>query len=126
VLRESREEFVDDLMEKRMASLRADFARWKAERAGAKAERIELALTSELGKAQQKLQRSADQARERLLSTRQEMDAKLSALREQAAKAPQEVQGRIEQRIAEIRKDFGERETKLRRAHELAQEALQP
>lgn len=35
-------------------------------------------------------------------------------------------QNRIDERIAEIRRDLGEREQKLMKAKELTQEALQP
>ena len=40
------------------------------------------------------------------------------------AKAKPDVKSRIEQRIADVRKDFAEREQKLTRAYKLTQEAL--
>jgi hypothetical protein len=53
------------------------------------------------------------------------MGAKLQALEEQASEAAADVKGRIQQRISEIRREFGEREKKLRRAWNLTREALQ-
>lgn len=126
VVREACEDFVDDLVEKRAANRRAEFNQWKTKAAGSKADRMESALTAELGKARQTLQRSAEQARDRLDSTRKDMEAKITKLQGQATKAQPEVKGRIEQRITDIRREFGEREKKLRRAYEMAQEALQP
>jgi hypothetical protein len=55
-----------------------------------------------------------------------EMQEKLEALEDQAKKAKPEVKTEIEQHIAELRKDFTERERKLSHAFELAQQALQP
>jgi hypothetical protein len=50
----------------------------------------------------------------------------VDALQQQAASARPEVRSRIDERIAEIRRELGEREQKLMRAKQLTQEALQP
>ena len=54
------------------------------------------------------------------------MQEKLDALEDQGKKAKPEAKQQIAQHIADIRKDFGERERKLSHAFELAQQALQP
>jgi hypothetical protein len=41
VARERRWDFIDDLIEKRTNARKAEFAEWKAERAGAKAQRMQ-------------------------------------------------------------------------------------
>jgi hypothetical protein len=52
------------------------------------------------------------------------MDAKVQRLEEPAAKATREVKTRIQERIAKLRHDYGERIEKLRRALEMTQDAL--
>jgi hypothetical protein len=126
VIRESREVFVDDLLEKRADARKAELDGWKSKHAGKKTERMESNLAEEIEGARQKLQKTADKARERLEHTKEEMEAKLQSLQEQAAKAKPEVRERVQQRIADLRKDFEEREKKLTRAYEITQEALQP
>ena len=125
VVRERREDFIDDVIERRADSARAELAQWETELAGENAERMESKLNAKLESAQQKLQRSAENARKRLDQTKEEVEAKLKALEEQAAQAKPEVRDRIQQRTAELRKDFEQREKKLTRAYELSQEALQ-
>jgi uncharacterized membrane protein len=126
VVREARQDFIDDLIERRVAAGRAEIEERKTERAGAKAERMESDLEAELQNAQERLRRTADKAHQRLEATKEEMSAKLHTLEEQANQAKPDIKGRIEQRIAGLRKDFEEREKKLRRAYDLTQEALQP
>jgi uncharacterized membrane protein len=136
VVRERRQDFVDDLIEKRTnamkaelaqrkSELKSDIARRKAEHAGESADWMETALDADIVQTQSKLQRAAEKARTRLQHTKEEIDAKLKALETQAAKANPEVKGRVQQRISELRADFGTREQKLTKAFELAQEALQ-
>lgn len=124
VVREWREDFVDDLIGKRVDRRRTELERRKAEHASAKAERMDARLRRTITDAEAKLQAAAEQARQRLENTKVEMDAKLKALEAQAAKAKPDIKSRVEQRIASIRKDFGERAEKLRRAYELTQEAI--
>lgn len=92
----------------------------------AKAERKEARLDDHIFEVRERFQRMANRARARLDSTKVEMQEKLEALQGQAKKAKPEVKQQIEQHIAEIRKDFTERERKLSHAFELAQQALQP
>ncbi len=125
VVRASRDAYVDDLIAKRAETSRSEFAEWKTKRSGAKAERMEAKLDEEIEGAKQKLQRTAEKARERIDHTKEEMEAKLTALQDQAAKANPEVKARVQQRIADLRRDFEERERKLSQAYELTQQALQ-
>ena len=125
IVREPREAFIDDLIAKRADSRSAELAQWKARHSGAKAERMESRLAEEIEGVRQKLQRTAEKARERLDHTREEMEAKLTALQAQAAKASPEVKARVQERIAELRRDFDEREKKLAQAYQLTQQALQ-
>ena len=98
----------------------------KTEHASRKAERMETRLDDHIVEARERLQRVADRARDRLDSTKAELQEKLGALEAQTKKANPEVKQQIEQHIADIRKDFRERERKLSHAFELAEQALQP
>jgi len=124
VTREGREDFTDDLMERRVGALKAELAERKAERAGSKAQKMERKLETNVASTQARLQRTAEKARQRLDHTKQEMEAKVQKLEEQAAKATPEIKGRIQQRITELRTEYDGREQKLNRAYQLAQEAL--
>jgi uncharacterized membrane protein len=94
VVREERDEFVDDQMQKQIDEARSEFERRKA------------------------------RARDRLAQKKQEVSAKINALKAQADKADAEVQARIEKRIAEIRSDLAAREQKLNQAAELVKQAF--
>ena len=97
-----------------------------AARATKKAEHMEASLDQEIADARDKLQRSADKARQRLEETKHELDERLKTLEEEAATASPEVRHRIDERIAQLRQEFGEREEKLSRAWEIAQRAVSP
>ena len=125
VLRERRGDVIDDLMERRATSHKAEVEARKAERASVKAVHKEAKLDEQIQAARERLQRVADKAQDRLDETRRELDGKLQALDEQAAKATPVMKQEIQLRVAEIRKDFGERQQKLSRAFEIAQRALQ-
>lgn len=126
VLRENREDAVDDLIEKRVEARRAYLDEKKVARQTRKAEKMQAHLDEDIADARDKLQRTADKARIRLDETKKELLEKLRTLEEQAARAKPGTKEQIEERIAEIRKDFAEREQKLAHAWEVAQEALQP
>jgi hypothetical protein len=70
VVRERREDFVDDLIERRTDAARAELAQWESELAGDEAKRMESNLDSKLVKAQEKRQRTAEKARARLDQTK--------------------------------------------------------
>lgn len=125
VLREPRNEVIGDVMEKRAGARRAFIDEKKTAHHSHKATTMETKLELEIADAADKLQRTADKARNRLAATKQELDAKVNALEEQAAKASPEAKRQIDARIAEIRRDLDEREQKLHRAYEVAAQALQ-
>jgi uncharacterized membrane protein len=138
VVREDRLAFAEDALEKRvnarkarLAQLKAEHAQRKAERAkeraGTKAEAMmQKLLTEEIEGERRKLEKIAEKSEKRLDGARQELAAKVDALLVQASGAKPEVRTRIEQRIADVRSEFAERERKLERARELTQQALQP
>jgi uncharacterized membrane protein len=138
VVREDRLAFAEDALEKRvnarkarLAQLKAEHAQRKAERAkesaGTKAEAMmQKLLTEEIEDERRKLEKIAEKSEKRLDSAKQELAAKVDALLVQASGAKPEVRTRIEQRIADARSEFAERERKLERARELTQQALQP
>ncbi len=126
VVREMREDFIDGEIEKRVADHKSEVARRKAERAGSKAEKMEAKLKKEVSKAEEKLQDIAEQARQRVEHYKEEIDAKIYALQEQASKAGPDARSRIEERIAEMRADQSRRTGKLEQARKLTQEALRP
>ena len=137
VVREDRLTFAEDALEKRvnarkarLAQLKAEHAQRKAEkareRAGSKAEvMLQKLLTEEIEDERRKLESMAEKSEKRLDSARQELTAKILALRAQAAVANPEVGNRIEQRIVELTNEFAEREEKLNRARDLTRQALQ-
>ena len=137
VIRESRADYVDSLVEQSVDARKTELEQWKAERkaeltrwstnrADKKAERMETNLETKVLQAEDKLRRTAENARTRLNQTKEEMDAKLLTLQEQAAKASPEIRDRIQGRIALVRADFEQRQKKLTRAYEITQEALHP
>ncbi len=138
VVREDRQVFLEDVLEKRASARKAELAQLKAERAERKAERaaeragakaeemMQKLLTYEIEDRRLKLEGIAEKAEKRLESAKQELDAKIEALRAQASGAKPEVRSRIERRTAEMRNDFAEREQKLERAKALTRQALQP
>ena len=125
VVREYRDEFVDDMLAKRADAAKSDLARRKAELSGAIAGKMGNRLSRALDETKQDLQQTASKARERLAQKRTEMNAKIGALQAQAGKAKADVKTRIEHTIAEIRTDMDAREKKLNQAFELVDQALQ-
>lgn len=125
VLREWRDDYVDDEMQKCMDRARTEFTQRRAEFAAATAEQKD-ALKKQVAKAEQKLRAALDRVDTRLDRFGHETEAKVHALQEQAKKAVGETRGRIDQRIAGIRADHARRKEKLDQARKLAQEALKP
>jgi hypothetical protein len=123
VLREPRKEFIEAQLHARVDEYKANLERRKAERAKAKVERMEGWLNTEIANAQSDLQRTTAKAQKQLDHLKEELNAKIQALEEQAAKTRPEVRGQIEGRIAETRKQLGDREQMLRHAFEVAQQA---
>ena len=126
VVRENRGDVIDDILEKRAQDRRAWLDDKKAGLQTRKAEKMETKLDQEIAEARDKLQRTAQKARQRLDQTKIELDFKLQTLKEQASKATPDVKKQIDERVAQLQQDFDEREKKLSRAVDIAQEALQP
>jgi uncharacterized membrane protein len=121
VVRESRDHLVDELIQRRVDVDRAKLERFKADRALARAQKMESDLERQIESVAGKLRKRAEKAQKHLDATKEEMDAKLNALQDQAAKAKPDTKALIDKRIAELRKDSGERVEKLRRAYETMQ-----
>jgi len=124
VLRETRRDATEDLIEKRAETHRAEVDERRAARASRKADNMERKLDDEIVQVQARLQRTAEKARERLAAGKQELEERVQNLQQQATKAKPDVRQRIGKRITAMRQDFGERERKLSHAIDLAQEAL--
>jgi uncharacterized membrane protein len=125
VVREYRDEFVDDMLAKRADAAKSELARRKAELSGAIAEKMGARLTRRFDETKQDLQKTATRARVRLEEKRNEMNAKIGALEAQAGKAKADVKTRIDHTIEELRADMATREQKLSQAFELVDQALQ-
>jgi uncharacterized membrane protein len=126
VVREYRDDFVDARIEKNVDEVRNELAQRKMERAGAKAKKMEAKLDERIEDARNDLQQVASKARARLDEKKQEMLAKIGALKDQSNKAKPEVRARIETRITEIHAELAAREEKLSHAFGLAEQALSP
>lgn len=125
VLREWRDDYIDDQMQRSMDKERMEFMQRRAEFAAAAADKKD-ALKKDVAKAEQKLRSAMDKVESRLVRYGEETEAKVQALQEQAKKAGAETKARIEQRIAAVRADHARRKGKLEQASKLAKEALKP
>ena len=65
-----------------------------------------------------------DQAKTRIEQTKREADAKITAMQEQLKHASERQKAKIEKRIAETKADLESRGAKLKKAGQLAKEAL--
>lgn len=126
VIREYREDFIDDQIDSRADAVAKDLEQRKTEHAGAKAQKMQGKLEKRIDEAREDLQKTAEKARQRLQQKKDELNAKIQALQAQATKAKPDVKSRIDQRIAELRNELAAREQKLNHAFELAEEALNP
>jgi uncharacterized membrane protein len=125
VARELRDDFIDEKIEKRIEKSKKELAQRKAELATAGAKKVE-AMKKAVVKAEEVLRSAADNANARVKHYRQESEAKIHALQEQAKKAQADARSRIDQRIAEVRADQKQRLGKLEKAWELTKDALRP
>jgi len=125
VLREWRDDYVDDEMEKRVDKARLEFTQRRKELAAAAADKKE-ALKKQVATAEQTLRAALGRVETRLERFGHETEAKVNALQDQAKKANAENKARIEQRITALRADHARRKAKLEEAGRLAREALKP
>jgi hypothetical protein len=124
VVRESRADFIDDLLERRVNAAKAELAQRRAERENTQGEALASKLSANIEHVLEKLRRAADTARARLTESKRELEAKLAALQTQATHTPPGAKQQVLQRILLLRQDFEEREQKLLRAYAVTQEAL--
>jgi uncharacterized membrane protein len=113
----------DAYLEKEIAGLQAELADLQAEHRQASAER-KVKLQSRIAKTQEKLKQREKAFESRIEAIKQEGEAKVASLRQQAAKARADRKARLEQRREELRVEYRERSDKLRRAWELTKSAL--
>lgn len=125
VIREWRDDFIDDELQKRIDKRKAELAQRRAEFAAARAEKAG-AMKNAVSKAEQTLRAAVDNAGARVKCYREETEAKIQALQDQAKKAGANARSRIDERIAEIRADQKQRLGKLEQAWKLMQDALRP
>lgn len=115
VVRESRMRYVEELFGRAVDDEKAGLEAFKTKRASARAERTESDLELGIESTAVELRGRAEKAQRRLERSKEELEAKLKRLEDQASEAKPEVKTRIQQRIAELRKDFDQRLEKLRR-----------
>lgn len=132
VLRRSRGDVVDAQIAWDIAALGADVAAMEAEARQAGGE-AEARLRSRIVATRAELQRIRVRATASVEAAQREAEAKLTALKEQAAGAHAERKQQLAARQAEVRAEYEERKTRLhqagelgRQASELTREALTP
>ncbi len=125
VTREWRDDFIDDVVLKRLQKAQANMKEREAELAAAAGEKAK-ALKNELSLAEQAVRNAVDNVAARMKMYREETEAKIHTLQEQQQKARADARKRIDERIAEIRADQKQRLGKLEEAWKLTQEALRP
>jgi len=140
VVREWGDDFLGHLLEKRANARAAKLAARTVVRPGIDLERMTSHLTRLIAGEQEKLERAAEDLRNRLDVAREQLNGSIAALQNQAAHATPEMKIRIEQRIASLRQEFVEREQRiaalcqefverewnLQRACQLTRDAIRP
>jgi len=101
VVREYRDDFIDEQLKKRIEHNKADLAQAKAHLAAARAENVEK-LTEAVARAEQKLHKALDSAKARAERYREETEAKIGALKDQAKRTRGDAQARITKRIDQL------------------------
>ena len=124
ITRQSRRDYVADMIAKRTRAHRAEADHERLARASEDAEKTQLYVESDLEDARRKLKVTADDARAELDETMLVLDDKLAVLAAELPDARPDVRRSLEQRIREINEDLGERYRELRRALEVAEAAL--
>jgi uncharacterized membrane protein len=123
LLRESRHDVIEEVLEKRMEQ-RCEWAKQKhAERARAKPG-LEKRLGKDFENAQKKVERTADEARKRLEEAEDEYHAMMETLKEQEKHAKPDEKKRIDARMREHHEECERRKEKLQRSLDLAEETL--
>ena len=123
VYRRMRYEFIDEQIEKDIESMKVELAELKAERDQATGEAREK-LQKKVAEAESRLQSKLDIAMSRLENGKQETEAKILALQDQAARSRDERKAKLEAQIAERQAAQKRRNALLKQAWELTKEAL--
>ena len=124
VLRAWRDDLEDERVRREAERRRAELARLKTERAQARADN-QTKLEPRVEEARVRCQAVCDRVQARLDRLREETDAEIEALHDQAAEN-EEGKEKIAERIAEIRADYDRRAAQLEQAWELTKDALAP
>ena len=112
----------DERIRREAERRRAELAQLEAERAQAR-EEWKSKLVARVEEARAKCQDVCNRSQARLERLREETDAKIEALQDQAAET-QADKAKVEQRIAEIRADYDRRAAQLQQTRELTEDAL--
>ena len=123
VFRRLRSEVIEDQMAREAAALDAELqelnAEWKEAGDEAKAK-----IKKHIDESKMKLQAIHDGAEKRIADAKAEMDAKAAALQQQMKDARDRKKAKLERRMEELRADLQSRTAKLKKAGEMAKEAL--
>jgi len=123
VVRELRDDFINEELQRRIDRRKAELAQRRAELAAARAERLDT-MKEAVNKAEQRLRMAADSVNARAKRYHEETEAKIHALQDQAKKAGAQAKSRIDDRIAQIRAHEREDLANLEQARKLTEEAL--
>jgi uncharacterized membrane protein len=113
VFRASRENVESEQHAREVASMQADIAQLKAEKARSRTEQ-KAKLQAKIDRLHEKLHDKLEQAKERSEQQEKEAKARINALEEKAAKSKGETKAAIKARIADIRKESKKLKQKLR------------
>jgi DNA anti-recombination protein RmuC len=113
VFRTERQHFEAEQRAKEVAALKTEIADLKAEHAGAKADR-KAKLQARIDSANTKLQQKLQKAKQRSEQIKNESDAKVQALKGQAAKARGDAKANIETSIAKMREKYDQSTARLK------------
>jgi len=125
VVRQARVDVEDEETARVGAAIEAELKELASEYREAR-EEDKAALQAQINAVRTTLQTRVGRAKAKQDQLQRELDAKITALRDQQTKARAEAKARREQRIAKMRADYERRTAKLARAAELMQEALAP
>jgi uncharacterized membrane protein len=125
VFRRLRSEIVEDQLVRESAEFNAEIKQLKGELAQAHANH-KAAIQAQIDEVKHKAQMIQNETRTRIEQVEREAEAKITALREQLKNANDRQKAKIENRIAETKVDLEARLAKLRKAGQLAREALIP
>lgn len=123
LLREHRGDVIEEVISKRMEQRCDSYREKHAERRRAKPG-LEERLDEEMMEAQQKVERTARDARKQLEEAEAEYHAIIETLQDQAKHAPPEAKKQIEARMKEAHRSGDKRKETLQRSIDLAEETL--